>query len=112
MNGTRLFDVDTRIEPRFEYIKSVRIVEEEKQDYEWLWEKLVELPSGCWVWTGRHTERGFPVRDNVSPRSRYERYVQRKAWEAIRGEKRLFGTIEQRCGRTGCCNPAHFKIIY
>ena len=112
MNGTRIFDVDKRTEPRFEYIKSVK-VEEPEDDYGWVWERLVETPSGCWLWTGKHSERGFPIVGNIpAGRNRFDRYVQRITWKLIKGKKVLFGRIEQRCGRIGCANPSHFSIIY
>lgn len=113
MVGTHLFgEFADRVEPKFEYIETVSIVEEAQEDYSDVWENLVELGCGCWVWTGKHTDRGFPIRENVSSKDRWARYVQRVTWKLVRKEKLVRGSIENHCGRIECCNPSHYVIVY
>jgi len=110
MGATRLFDVDARTEPKFEFIKSVNIIEPE-DTYDWIWEKLVEVPSGCWLWTGEHSERKTPINPSVRGRG-FGKDIRRITWMLVKKEKIFIGTIKHRCGRVDCANPAHFTIVY
>jgi hypothetical protein len=113
MGATRLFDVDVRTEPKFEFIKSVNIIEPE-ETYDWVWDALVEMAdSGCWIWQGKHSDRKTPINPEISWRSKkFGHDIRRVTWLLVKKEKIIVGTVKNHCGHIECVNPQHFTIVY
>jgi hypothetical protein len=82
----------------------------EVQDYDWLWEELVELPNECWIWSGAHTRTGRPIQETAKKRS--ERDVHRLMWKVTKGSRYCAGTVKPCSRLVGCVNPSHYSIVY
>lgn len=62
--------------------------------------------GGCWKWSGRRSERGYPFVVVGQARTAL-RYVQREMWRALVGELAAGEEVGAGCGVRWCVNPAH-----
>lgn len=67
----------------------------------------VDLPSGCWLWSGAHTQAGyaaFRVKDRTE-------YGHRWSFEQVHGEVPDGLELDHLCRNRGCVNPFHLEAV-
>lgn len=68
----------------------------------------VDPTSGCWLWSGALTEKGY---GRVS-RSGVKYRTHRLVWELLTGQRLLSGTdLHHLCPNRHCCNPDHLSLL-
>ncbi len=69
--------------------------------------KSVEKPDGCWLWTGRLTDRGYPHFEVGGKRRRAHRWL----WEQLNGPVPEGFELDHLCRNRACVNPDHLEIV-
>src|SRR6267154_98569 len=68
---------------------------------------LVDLQTGCHVWTGSKLRTGYG-------NARYQgkiQYVHRITWQHKNGPVPEGLQLDHTCGNKSCCNPAHLRAV-
>jgi hypothetical protein len=80
-------------------------------DRDYLWAKIVEVPSGCWVWTGACNSRGYG-HFMVKTRGVGKNHLAHRAvYEFVVGVVPARHHLHHRCGTRACVNPAHLEPL-
>lgn len=73
------------------------------------WSKVIESPTGCWIWTGAHirgygqvSRKGHPQRTLLAHRWAYE-YIVGKIPDGLQ--------LDHLCVTPACVNPAHLEPV-
>lgn len=69
-----------------------------------LWGRVIEEPSGCWVFTGYVNSAGYGRLRDEHGRSRLAHVI---AYELVVGVVPRGLKVGHVCGREACVNPAH-----
>ena len=71
------------------------------------WPRVVEQPSGCWLWTGALASTGYGVfyADSTA------HFAHRWAYEAMVGPIPEGLVVDHLCKNRACVNPGHFDIV-
>lgn len=70
----------------------------------------VELPDGCWVWTGAKAVKGYGrIRTGTREDSRTE-LAHRAMWEAVHGPILGSAAVLHHCDNPPCVRPDHLYL--
>lgn len=67
-----------------------------------------EPMTGCWLWVGVKTPRGYGVYKGID---RSNRKAHRMLWEACRGPIPDRRQLHHRCEQRACVNPGHLEVV-
>jgi len=71
------------------------------------WDRIEKRDDGCWNWTGRLSERGYPYFQIDNKRRRAHRWL----WEQINGPVPEGYELDHLCRNRGCVNPDHLEVV-
>lgn len=73
---------------------------------------IIDLESGCWIWTGNITPDGYGRIKLPGPKdSRRTWAAHRVSWELHNGPIPKGLQIDHLCRVTACVNPAHLDVV-
>lgn len=78
-----------------------------------LWPRVVEDPSGCWLWTGAKNQHGYGVLSIPGAKANNfkKKYVHRLSWELLRGEIPDGLHLDHLCRTPSFLNPWHLDPV-
>src|SRR5215831_9114190 len=71
------------------------------------WAKVVKAESGCWFWTGRLSDRGYPYFQIDAKRRRAHRWL----WEQVNAPIPDGYELDHLCRNRACVNPDHLEVV-